>query len=315
MRRGRPIKTHLEDEGGARGGRVNTKSAEGLVIPFDPPAPGLGKRRISPPVNTTGAMPLRRRSTARRTALQVRADTRAQQLASDLGRALREARRRSGLSQARVAELAAIGQTTVSELERGLGADVSLLVWTRAAHAAATDLRAYLERVAAADVPRDAVHLRHQELLISMAAPGGWKAMPEAAIDTDRQRSRAADVVLQRGKEYILSEIWDRFDDVGASLRAWDRRMARLEALAIARLPVGVDTPPTIGGVWIVRATVRNRDLIATHRGVFSARFPGPGRPWIRALTDRDEPMPRAPAILWASVDGKRLHPARLSGP
>jgi HTH-type transcriptional regulator / antitoxin HipB len=37
-----------------------------------------------------------------------------------LGRALRDARRRKGLTQKQVAELAAVGQPTVSNVERGV---------------------------------------------------------------------------------------------------------------------------------------------------------------------------------------------------
>lgn len=180
-----------------------------------------------------------------------------------------------------------------------------------------TDLRGYLERTSSAGQPRDAVHLRHQELIIRTAAAGGWQALPEAALDRDARTSRAMDVLLQRAGEYALTEIWDWFDDVGAALRDWDRRLDALERYALARLVPGsgdrlhpLDSPRT-GGCWVVRATIRNRGLVGEHRHVFRSRFPGSAHAWLVALSS-SRPMPDKPALLWVSVDGTRLFPARL---
>ena len=128
--------------------------------------------------------------------------------------------------------------------------------------------------------------------------------------------SRAADVLLQRGNEWCLQEVWDWFADVGAAFRDWDRRMDAVDRLAIARTPQSPDGArdgalPRVGGCWVVRATRRNRRLVSEHAHLFRARFPGSSRHWLSALTGRS-PMPSAPAILWASVDGSRLFPSRL---
>jgi transcriptional regulator with XRE-family HTH domain len=233
-------------------------------------------------------------------------------LAGALGRSVRDARHRARRTQRAVADAAAVAQSTVSELERGRGACVSLRVWCRVARAAGTDLRAYLEAASATDGPRDAVHLRHQELIARTAVPGGWTAVPEAPIDADRSRSRAADVLLRRGREHALIDVWDWFDDVGAAFRAWDRRIARVGAAAIGRMPVGGEGPPRVCGCWVVRATLSNRRLVADHGALFTARFPGSASAWLAAL-GTSRPMPDDPALLWVAVRGDRLWAARPS--
>jgi len=257
-------------------------------------------------------MPARRRSRVRRSREQVAADERARVLAGTLGRSLRDARHRAKRTQLAIADAAAVAQSTVSELERGRGSCVSLRVWCRVARAVGTDLRAYAEGASAADGPRDAIHLRHQELIVRTAAGGGWVALPEAPIDADRSRSRAADVLLRRGQEHALIDVWDWFDDVGAAFRAWDRRISRVAAVAIGRTPVGHEQPPRVCGCWVVRSTLRNRHLVADHGALFAARFPGSGSAWLAALST-SRPMPADPAILWVAVRGDRLWAARPS--
>lgn len=257
-------------------------------------------------------MPARRRSRVRRSREQVAADERARTLAGALGRSVRDARHRKNRTQRAVAGAAAVAQSTVSELERGRGSCVSLRVWCRVARAAGTDLRAYLEATSAADGPRDAVHLRHQELIVRTAAHGGWMALPEAPIDADRSRSRAADVLLRRGQEHALIDVWDWFDDVGAAFRAWDRRISRVGAITISRAPVSDEQPPRVCGCWVVRSTLRNRRLVADHGALFAARFPGSGSAWLAALST-SRSMPADPAILWVAVRGDRLWAVRPS--
>ncbi|MFI5254766.1 MAG: hypothetical protein ACHQ15_04845 [Candidatus Limnocylindrales bacterium] len=188
-----------------------------------------------------------------------------------------------------------------------------MLEWTRVARAANSDLRAYLERATAADQPRDAVHLRAQELIVRTASLGGWQAHPERAIDLDPGRSRAVDLVLTRRPELALIEVFDWMEDAGEAFRSWDRRLASVEARAIALAPPGTDaTALRTSGVWVMRATHTNRPLVRDHRALFKARFPGSGAAWLRALAERDRSMPETPALLWISVNGSRLFPARL---
>jgi hypothetical protein len=206
-----------------------------------------------------------------------------------------------------------LSRSLISKMERGHGADVTLIEWTRGARAANSDLRAYLERATATDQPRDAVHLRAQELIVRTAEGGGWRAHPERAIDLDAGRSRAGDVVLTRASELALVEVYDWIDDAGEAFRSWDRRLATVEGRTIALAPPGaVATKIRASGIWVLRATRTNRRLVTDHRALFRARFPGSGAAWLRALSDPTQPMPPTPALLWISVRGDRLYPARL---
>lgn len=232
----------------------------------------------------------------RRTQRQTRADERATHLAATLGRAVRNARRAHGATQTATAAVAGISQSCWSNLERGRGANVSLLVWVRAADALAADLRAYLERVSAADLPRDSVHLRHQELIARTAAAGGWRVAPEKQLGG----AGVADIVLVRGSEVALVEVWDWFADVGDAFRSWDRKLERL----------GTTAGGKVGGSWVIRATRRNRELLASHRTLFDARFPGSSHAWLHAL-GVPAPMPDEPALLWVSVAGDRFFASR----
>ena len=70
------------------------------------------------------------------------------------------------------------------------------------------------------------------------------------------------------------------------------------------------EAPHRVGLVWVVRATARNRHLVARYPAVFAARFPGSSAAWARALTTGTEP-PAEPGLVWASVDGTRIWPWR----
>jgi len=252
----------------------------------------------------------RRKRLGRRTQGQADADRRAADLAARLGRMLRDGRRARHLTQREAAEIAGIAQQTWSHLEIRGDARMTISTWGRAAAAVGASLDAYLKQTSAASAPRDAVHLRNQELVISVALRGGWQSAPEAPIDRDARTSRFGDVVLRRGSTYALVEIWDWFDDVGAAFRDFDRRLGALDRYSVAKMRS--DVRPVVGGSWVVRATHRNRLLLAEHRNTFRARFPGSGNAWLATLTRADAAMPSAPAVLWVSVGGDRLFPARL---
>jgi transcriptional regulator with XRE-family HTH domain len=253
------------------------------------------------------------RSRARRTLTQSGADARAADVARHLGRALRDARNRRGATQRKTASVAGLAQSTWSKLETGDGADVTLIVWARAARSVGVDLRAYLEGATATDQPRDAMHLRAQELIVRSASVGGWRSQLERTIDLDATRSRSADVVLTRRDELALVEVHDWLSDVGDAFRSWDRRLATVERRAIAIAPPGSDASALRAcGIWALRGTRANRRLVAEHRGLWRARFPGSSAAWLAALAHRDRTMPSEPALVWVSVTGDRFIAARL---
>jgi transcriptional regulator with XRE-family HTH domain len=256
----------------------------------------------------------------RRTKAQVAADRHAQTVATALGVSLRGARSGNGATQLQVADAAGLAVSTVSEAERGNGFNFTLTTWSRLALASGSRLRVDLERATAADQPRDAAHLRVQQLLLDVSRRGRWNGAPELAIDDAARGSRFLDVALERSAvgsrpEAIVIEVVDWLDDVGSALRDWQGRRARLDRLATARLMR--DDPdtaqpilPRVGGCWVLRATRRNRQLVADHQLVFRTTFPGSATGWLRALTT-PAPIPEHAALLWVSVDGRRLWASR----
>lgn len=264
-------------------------------------------------------MPTRRRTQVkRRTDVQVEADASAKAVAKVLGSALKDARAAVARSQRAAGEIAGMAHSTVAEAEKGEADDFTLRTWARLAAGAGVTFHAYLKHASAADQPRDAVHLKAQELLLRTAAPGGWGGAAELAIDDAARGSRSVDVALTRttatGPEVAVLEVVDWLDDVGAALRDWTRRLARVDRLATARLTREIDDVsvlPRVSGCWVLRATVRNRGLVRDHGMVFRSRFPASGALWLRALRG-GAPMPAASALLWVSVDGTRLWSARM---
>lgn len=209
------------------------------------------------------------------------ADRHSTDLSLRLGKSLRDARIRAGLTQAEGAARAGLSQGAWSRLERDGDPRYTLATWDRAAFAVGTTLNAYLPETSAADMPRDAVQLKAQELVIATAKVGGWHGLLEQQIDREVRTSRFADVLLQRPRqqptEVALIEIIDWFADVGAPMRDWPRRLAAVERQAIARMVDDQDVP-RVSGCWIVRATKRNRQLVGEHSNLFRNRFPGSGR-------------------------------------
>jgi hypothetical protein len=112
--------------------------------------------------------------------------------------------------------------------------------------------------------------------------------------------TRFADLLLTRGTDSALVEIWNWLADVGDAFRSWDRKLERLCAL-----------DQSASGCWVIRATRRNRQLVADHRTLFAARFPGSAGAWLRSFERLDAPMPDAAALLWVSVRGDRLIASR----
>lgn len=241
--------------------------------------------------------------------------SRSRVVAVRLGTALREARAAAGLEQSEIAYRAGVSQPLVSHLERGLGSRTTLETWSRVAAAAGEQLVAFLEHSSGADQPRDLEHLKRQSALISIAAAGGWLALPELAIDPSQARSRSIDVALMRRgtREAIAAEIWDWFDDVGAGFRSIDGKRSTLAA----RLgPAGATGEKAwiVRALYIVRDTRRNHGLVAEVLPLFAARFPGRPASWLLALTDPTQSLPEGDGLLWSDRAGTALKASRLRG-
>jgi transcriptional regulator with XRE-family HTH domain len=225
-----------------------------------------------------------------------------------IGVALRESRLALRMTQQQAADRAGISQASWSRIERGIAGAASLETLASCAAAVGVQLAAFLEARPGADLPRDIEHLRRQELVIDVARPGGWAAVPEMAIDPHAARSRSVDVYLVRygGSERAIVEIVDLLDDAGAALRNLADKVAAVRRSA--------DGGSRVRGLLVLRRTSRNRATAATFPAVFATRFTGSSRHWLRALRDPTVAMPDGDGLLWSSVRGDRLLSAARPG-
>jgi transcriptional regulator with XRE-family HTH domain len=220
-----------------------------------------------------------------------------------LGAEVRRSRLRRRLTQAELGMRASLSRSAVSRIELGAGGGHTLDSWQRIGLALGRPFRVDLLRDALED-PRDAGHLAVQELILRLGRAAGYSGRFELSTSPDRP-SRSADVGLldDRRRRLLLVEAWNSVGDVGASARSSDRKLAEADRLAVARWGTA---DYLVGGCWVVRATRRNRALVARYPELFAARFPGSSRRWVRALTVGDVP-PSAPGLVWCDPAAERL--------
>lgn len=220
-----------------------------------------------------------------------------------LGAEIRSSRRRRGLTQAVLGRRVGVTQSTVSQVERGIGGSLSVDIWQR--------LFVGLGRRLVIDAGRDQIgepvdagHLRIQELVLRIGREAGYRGLfelPTRPIDP----SRSTDVCLRSDamRRLLLVECWNTITDIGASARSTNRKLADAADLAVV---IGGETPFGVAGCWVVRATVRNRQLVRRYPEVFAARFNGSSEGWVRALTAGATP-PAEPGLVWCDVAATRL--------
>jgi transcriptional regulator with XRE-family HTH domain len=219
------------------------------------------------------------------------------------------------MTQTQAADRAGVSQPFWSRLERGLVTAVTLETLAACASAVDVQLAAFIEARPGADLPRDIEHVRRQELVVTLAAKGGWRARPERPIDPGAPRSRNIDVLLDRPNvhdtaEIAVVEIEDLLTDVGDAFRGLGDKVAAIEREQASKSRL--QGSPRIAGLLVLRATRRNREIVRRLSGVFRTRFPAASTAWLRALSIADEPMPSRDGFLWSSVRGDRLFAARL---
>jgi transcriptional regulator with XRE-family HTH domain len=220
-----------------------------------------------------------------------------------LGAQLRSARARRRTTQAHLGERVGLARSTISAIERGLGGGHTLDAWQRLAVALDLPLKIELGRDPLT-VTTDAGHLAIQELVLRLARSAGYARsfeLPSRPADP----ARSTDVGLRddRRRLMLLVECWNTIGDIGAAARSTSRKLVEAEELATA---VGGERPFAVRGVWVVRATARNRALLARYPEIFTARFPGSSRRWAEALTSGAEPPPE-PAIVWCDMAATRI--------
>ena len=194
-----------------------------------------------------------------------------------------------------------MSQVRVSQL---LGRTAPLVTWFAVAEALGRRLRVELGRDPNED-QADAGHLKVQELVLRLGRDVGYRRafeLPTKPADP----SRSVDVCLRddRGRRLLIVECWNSIGDIGAAARATNRKVAEADALAAAA--GGDQGPYELSSCWVVRATVRNRALVARYPEVFAARFPGSSRRWVAALTKGGVPRPET-GLVWCDVSATRL--------
>jgi transcriptional regulator with XRE-family HTH domain len=196
-----------------------------------------------------------------------------------------------------------VSPSTISAVERGDGGTLSLELWQQVALVLYLPLKLEIGRDLMEE-PVDAGHLRVQELVLRLGRATGRRRNFELATKPDDPR-RSTDVGLidDVARLLLLIECVNTFGNVNASIRSSDRKRAEVDALGIA---IGNGDPFAVRTCWVVRATRRNRLLLATYPELFGTRFPGSSRGWVDALTQGKSP-PTEPGLVWCDINATHI--------
>lgn len=223
----------------------------------------------------------------------------AQALAATLGGTVRAARVARRMTLASLSRRAGLSRARLSQIERGEGAGTPLRVWIALGLALDRPLAVSFSRPL--DVPRgpvDAGHLEIQEHVLGLArATSRYGTFELPTRPTDPSRSTDVGIRDDRHRILIQTECWNIFGDLGAAIRATNRKAAEAAAHAIATT-AGDAEPYRVATVWVVRASAGNRAAIARYPHIIEAAFPGSSRRWVAALA-LAEPAPTEPGLVW----------------
>jgi transcriptional regulator with XRE-family HTH domain len=237
----------------------------------------------------------------RRVALAAEADRRLHERKGRIGDDAKVMRQRRSWTQHQLADRVGVDRLVVSRIERGVGrVDVETL--ERLGIAFGVPFNVGFGRDPRTDVA-DAGHLAMQELVLRMGRARGFTVGFELPT-RPAEPWRSIDVVLRSEEAHrmICIECWNTIGDIGVAVRASTRKAAELEQMAVGRW--GAEA--RAGLVWVVRASARNRALLARYPEVFSTRFPGSSRDWVAALTEGRE-MPAEPGLVWSDPGATRI--------
>ncbi len=212
---------------------------------------------------------------------------------------------------AALADRVGIHQSWISRIESGHGRAVPLGLWIRIGQALGQPCAVSMSRpLGEPRQPIDAGHLAMQEHLLRLARMTGRTAsfeLPTRPLDP----SRSIDVCVRDAihRVLIIEEAWNTFGDIGAAIRATNRKSA--EALDLAAT-VDDGPPYRVAIVWIVRDSTANRGIIGRYPEIVQAAFPGSSRGWVAALTRGMEPPPGS-GFVWHDTAAARLTARRRS--
>jgi transcriptional regulator with XRE-family HTH domain len=230
-------------------------------------------------------------------------------ISATLGREARVWRTHRRSTQAWVAAKLGLSRSRYAELERGEGEQAPLDLWVRVGLLIERPLSVSFSR----DVdpgPRDAGHLDVQEAIARVAVAAGQDVdieLPMRQLGLDGW----ADIAIrdEASRTLKVAEIGNRIDDLGAAIRATDRKVAAIDGLGVVL--GGEDRPYRVVLGWVLTDTAANRAIVRRYPAVLRARFPGSSVAWAAALTGTGPP-PDRPAIAWFERSTGRVRPMRL---
>jgi transcriptional regulator with XRE-family HTH domain len=201
-----------------------------------------------------------------------------------IGAVFRAVRQHHGLRQSDVAARAGVSQASVSTLERGRLARVSLPIARRIADV--LDIRLSLNawwRGGEADKLLDRAHAALVERVTRVLRASGWHVIVEFPFGGAYGRG-SVDVLgwHPARRALCIVEVKSRILDLQELLMTFARKV-RLVPLAV-REDLGW-RPAVVGRVLVVAGTTANREVVAAHPNVFGASFPHrarEARPWLR---------------------------------
>jgi len=235
----------------------------------------------------------------RRTNEVIQGEREAAAISIALGKTVRTARRGRRMSLAALGIRVGLSRTRVAEIERGEAVGAPLRTWVALGIALDRPLAVSFSRsLDEARGPADAGHLEIQEQVLRLAKATGRHGTFELPTrPTDPARSTDVGLRDDRYRVLIQVECWNTFGDLGAAIRATNRKAAEAAAYAIATTP-GETEPYRVSTVWVVRASAANRVLLARYPNIIDAAFDGSSRLWCRALAEGGRP-PDEPGIVW----------------
>jgi len=220
---------------------------------------------------------------------------------SRFGALVREVRLRHGWRQSELAALAGLSQATISLVERGHWAKLSLDTLRRIA--APLDIRVELTgRWRGGDADR-LLSRRHSALADAVAASvagcDGWAIFPEASFSIFGERGVVDQLWWhERTGHLVIVELKTAFIDMNEMLGTLDRKLRLARAIARER---GLD--PAEISVWlIVLDTPTNRRHARQHSALLNARFRKDGRSLPAFL--RHPTTPTSGLAFWSLSNG-----------
>lgn len=193
------------------------------------------------------------------------------------------------MTQEALAARVAISRPRLSDIEAGDGAGVPLETWFAVAKALGLYLRFEFGRDPQQEL-RDAGHLDIQELVVRVAAAGGWRAEWES-----RSRFRSIDVRLSQAERVVVVECWNTFGDLGEAIRSSDYKIRDIGEAGL---------------LWVVRDTRANREMLGRYGGLLDSRFRGSSVAWLHCLRLGGQ-MPKEAGLVWCDVRSTRLYARR----